>query len=43
MIDTLLNETDAQRIQRLQHTQHELSALTWDALAKRILDVGACE
>ena len=43
MIDTLLNETDALRIQRLQHTQHELSALTWDALAKRILDVGACE
>lgn len=43
MIDTLLNETDTQRIQRLQHTQRELSALTWDALAKRILDAGRCE
>lgn len=43
MIDTLLNETDTQRIQRLQHTQRELSALTWNALAKRILDAGRCE
>lgn len=43
MIDTLLNETDTQRIQRLHYTQQELSALTWDALAKRILDAGRCK
>ena len=40
MIHTLLHETYAQRIQRLQRTQRELAALTWDSLATRILDAG---
>ena len=40
MIHTLLHETYAQRIQRLQRIQRELAALTWDSLATRILDAG---
>ena len=40
MIHTLLHETHTERIQRLQRTQCELAALTWDSLATRILDAG---
>lgn len=40
MIHTLLHETHTERIQRLQRTQRELAALTWDSLATRILEAG---